>query len=119
MLYSDNLSHIKSINYDVYSFLKSNDLLSLPDGLYELNDYSYCVVETFKGRSSKSSKYEFSSECLTIYIVVEGQEVIEVRQKKDSVSVCFGDHTQQRTTSYSSEFIDGKYLLKPGRFLFF
>ena len=62
---------------DIVSFLKNTTLDSLPYGRTIINDRIYLNKETYYGKKSKETPFEFHQRHIDIQIVIDGQEIIE------------------------------------------
>ena len=62
---------------DIVSFLKNNDLASLPFGKTFINDVIYLNKESYYGKESKEALFESHHHHIDIQVVLEGREIIE------------------------------------------
>lgn len=116
MLYSNDISQLRSISLKAWEFYSSKEMDEIEIGRYELGDGDFVNVESYLSRGRDASRYESHVDYVDIQVVLEGSEIIEVAPV-GALDVAEPYSPEKDIAFYGNEVLGDKFNMKPGRFL--
>ncbi len=81
-----------NINFNIVSnFLRTTDLINLPEGKIEISDSVFAIISNYTTKQKEESFIEYHKKYIDIQIVISGCELIGYTAYKDCIDINFFD----------------------------